>query len=284
MAEAEQLYYRGMAAASLKANGRWRSSLDADLAPLDEVAPDTTTPSRWASPPGPSASPTSGESAPVPDAIVTPPVAEAAPDLGATGIVALAEALIALKQKKREWTAKTGSQMRQTAALLVKITGREALPQLRQADLARFSDTLLLEFPKNYGRSSRDAAKPIAALLAAARELPIALQSMFADLVERAWTGSLHDLAAKGGSSYAREVRGRRYWYWQSATEHGKRPSAQYLGPDTDKTRVRLQALPPRIAAALGANIPDDTGDAAAENDRSEETTMHPPPPPRREE
>ena len=43
MAEAERLYYRGMAAASLKANGRWRSTLDADLALLDAdpLAPAT---------------------------------------------------------------------------------------------------------------------------------------------------------------------------------------------------------------------------------------------------
>lgn len=73
--------------------------------------------------------------------------------------------------------------------------------------------------------------------------LPVALQSMFADLVERAWTGNLQDLAAKGGSPYSREVRGRHYWYWQPATEHGKRPSAQYIGQDNEKTRARLQAL-----------------------------------------
>jgi hypothetical protein len=73
--------------------------------------------------------------------------------------------------------------------------------------------------------------------------LPIALQSMFADLVERAWTGNLRDLVSKGGSAYAREVRGRSYWYWQPATEQGRRPSAHYIGPDNEQTRSRLQTL-----------------------------------------
>lgn len=74
-------------------------------------------------------------------------------------------------------------------------------------------------------------------------ELPVAVQTLYADLVERAWTGDLANLTAGGGSPYVREVRGRRYWYWQPPTENGRRPSARYLGPDNQQTQARLAAL-----------------------------------------
>jgi hypothetical protein len=75
-------------------------------------------------------------------------------------------------------------------------------------------------------------------------ELPVSIQTLYADLVQRAWTGNLADLIANiGGSPYAREVRGRRYWYWRTPVEDGKRPSPRYLGPDNDETRARIQAM-----------------------------------------
>lgn len=61
-------------------------------------------------------------------------------------------------------------------------------------------------------------------------ELPVAVQTLFAELVERAWTGNLAELTAGGGSAYVREVKGRRYWYWQPPTDNGHRPSARYRG------------------------------------------------------
>ncbi|MEQ9609594.1 MAG: GSU2403 family nucleotidyltransferase fold protein [Kiloniellaceae bacterium] len=75
-------------------------------------------------------------------------------------------------------------------------------------------------------------------------ELPIAVQTVYADLVEKAWTGDLAQLAAGPGAPYKRETGGRAYWYWQPATEHGRRrPSARYIGPDNEATRKRLDAL-----------------------------------------
>ena len=73
--------------------------------------------------------------------------------------------------------------------------------------------------------------------------LPVAVQTLYADLVERAWRGDLAELTAAGGHAYAREVKGRQYWYWRPATQHGTRPSARYIGPDTDVTRTRLAEL-----------------------------------------
>lgn len=74
-------------------------------------------------------------------------------------------------------------------------------------------------------------------------ELPIALQTMFADLVERAWRGNLANLTTGGGAPYAQNVRGRRYWYWQPATTRQGRPRARYIGPDNEVTRARLEAM-----------------------------------------
>ena len=62
--------------------------------------------------------------------------------------------------------------------------------------------------------------------------------------MQRAWTGNLAGLAGNvGGSAYAREVKGRRYWYWRTPVENGKRPSPKYLGPDSDETRASIQAM-----------------------------------------
>ncbi|RZS76904.1 hypothetical protein EV217_5138 [Phyllobacterium myrsinacearum] len=75
-------------------------------------------------------------------------------------------------------------------------------------------------------------------------ELPIAIQTIYADLVQRAWTGNLSALTAQGGSAYTRDVKGRLYWYWQPPTDRdGTRPSAKYIGPDNDQTRAHLQEL-----------------------------------------
>ena len=40
-------------------------------------------------------------------------------------------------------------------------------------------------------------------------EIPVPIQTTFADLVERAWRGNLQDLTMGGGSAYTREVRAR---------------------------------------------------------------------------
>lgn len=77
-----------------------------------------------------------------------------------------------------------------------------------------------------------------------ADDLPVAVQTLYADLVHRAWTSNLSNLTSAGGSAYHREVKGRLYWYWQPPTgRDGQRPSAYYLGPDNEQTRGRLKDL-----------------------------------------
>lgn len=69
-------------------------------------------------------------------------------------------------------------------------------------------------------------------------ELPISVQTLYADLVQRAWSGNLSAITSGGGSTYSREVKGRLYWYWQPPTDQdGKRPSARYIGPDNAQTK-----------------------------------------------
>lgn len=81
-------------------------------------------------------------------------------------------------------------------------------------------------------------------------ELPISVQTLYADLVQRAWSGNLFALTSGGGSTYSREVRGRLYWYWQPPTDQdGKRPSARYIGPDDEQTRAHLEQLNGRAAS-----------------------------------
>jgi hypothetical protein len=70
--------------------------------------------------------------------------------------------------------------------------------------------------------------------------LSIPLQTLYADLLDRAWGSDLAELMAGGGSPYHRTVKDRRYWYWKSSPDaHGHR-TTKYLGPETDELLHRL--------------------------------------------
>lgn len=79
--------------------------------------------------------------------------------------------------------------------------------------------------------------------------LPIPIQTIYADLVDRAWSGDFAELMAAGGSPYTRDVNGRLYWYWRPPGTTASRPSARYLGPDSPDMRRRIQTQ--RDLAAL---------------------------------
>lgn len=81
-------------------------------------------------------------------------------------------------------------------------------------------------------------------------ELPVSVQTVYADLVERAWQGDLKALTARGGTVYAREQRGRKYWYWRppGGQAAGPRPPAKYLGVDSPELRKRISALKEEVA------------------------------------
>ncbi len=71
--------------------------------------------------------------------------------------------------------------------------------------------------------------------------LPVSIQTLHAELADRAWTGSFRELMDAHGSAHVKTVKGRKYWYWQSPTRNGVRPPARYLGPDTPEIRRRIQ-------------------------------------------
>lgn len=84
----------------------------------------------------------------------------------------------------------------------------------------------------------------------AIEKLPISIQTLYADLVERAWSGSVSELTGRGGSAYARPAAdGRRYLYWQPPTIAGRRPPAEYIGIDNETNHRRLALRQETVAA-----------------------------------
>ncbi len=109
----------------------------------------------------------------------------------------------------------------------------------------------------------------------AATDLPLVLQTAYADLVDRATSAAFGDAFAEEGSFVAKSARGRRYWYFQTGTKDGRRQ--KYVGPETPELLERIRghkeargddrdrqvlvstlvrsALLPRPAAAIGAVV-----------------------------
>jgi len=84
----------------------------------------------------------------------------------------------------------------------------------------------------------------------AIEKLSISTQTMYADLVERAWSGSVSELTGRGGSAYTRPAAdGRRYLYWQPPTIGGRRPAAEYIGIDNETNRRRIAARQETVVA-----------------------------------
>jgi hypothetical protein len=80
--------------------------------------------------------------------------------------------------------------------------------------------------------------------------LSLPFQTMYAELVEKAWTGGTADLTARGGSSYSRKAPdGRSYLYWQPPTRDGVRPAAEYIGLDSEENQKRIAAKQDTVEA-----------------------------------
>ena len=78
-----------------------------------------------------------------------------------------------------------------------------------------------------------------------AAELPLALQTTYAELVERCWMSRLADDFPLDGSFIRRRAGAKSYWYFRHAMEAGTRRE-QYVGPATP-------ALDAKVAAHQGA-------------------------------
>jgi hypothetical protein len=70
--------------------------------------------------------------------------------------------------------------------------------------------------------------------------LPIPVQTLYSDLVDRVWGSDLAELMAGGGSAYHRDVKGRRYWYWKCGKDAEGERKTKYLGVETDDLLRRM--------------------------------------------
>ncbi|HME24085.1 MAG TPA: GSU2403 family nucleotidyltransferase fold protein [Acetobacteraceae bacterium] len=62
-------------------------------------------------------------------------------------------------------------------------------------------------------------------------ELPLALQTVYAELLDRVVAAEFRDVFPSHGTFVAKTVRGRRYWHFQHPAEQGRR--RRYVGPET---------------------------------------------------
>lgn len=74
------------------------------------------------------------------------------------------------------------------------------------------------------------------------QRLPVSLQTLYADIVDRSWSSSYGELIQAGGSPYKRSLKGRDYWYLKMPMVEGRRGKDAYLGPDSEDVRRRVSA------------------------------------------
>lgn len=70
-------------------------------------------------------------------------------------------------------------------------------------------------------------------------DLPLALQTVYADLLDRCATATFDAAFAEDGVFTSKAVRGRRYWYFQVARPDGTRQQ-RYVGPETPELLERI--------------------------------------------
>jgi hypothetical protein len=69
-------------------------------------------------------------------------------------------------------------------------------------------------------------------------ELPLALRTVYAELLDRAAAADFGHTFPQDGAFVAKMVRGRRYWYFQDATANGRKQ--RYVGPETPDLLERM--------------------------------------------
>ena len=69
-------------------------------------------------------------------------------------------------------------------------------------------------------------------------ETPIALRTIYAELLDRAASADFADAFREDGTFVVKAIRGRRYWYFQEPAEVGRRQ--QYVGPETPALLERI--------------------------------------------
>lgn len=72
------------------------------------------------------------------------------------------------------------------------------------------------------------------------RTLPLAVQTLYAELLERARVDAFETAFTAEGTFAAKTVKGRRYWYFSEPTGDGRRQ--RYVGPETADLLARVEA------------------------------------------
>lgn len=72
-----------------------------------------------------------------------------------------------------------------------------------------------------------------------AADIPLALQTLYAELVDRAASDAFDEAFAEDGAFVPKTVRGRRYWYFQMPTKEGR--GQRYVGPETPDLLDRIK-------------------------------------------
>jgi hypothetical protein len=71
-------------------------------------------------------------------------------------------------------------------------------------------------------------------------DIPLMLQTTYAELLDRARAAAFSEDFQGDGTFTAKDVRGRRYWYFQASTADGR--SQKYVGPETPDILERIAA------------------------------------------
>ena len=69
-------------------------------------------------------------------------------------------------------------------------------------------------------------------------DIPLALQTAYADLLDRAASAAFGEAFSDDGVFTPKLVRGRRYWYFQTTSENGRHQ--RYVGPETPELLERI--------------------------------------------
>lgn len=219
LAETAHALYRGKAAACLDTNERWSDTTADDVELLRAArrnraapAPATTEPKRSTTAPRPPVPTASADLEPAADLATkvspTPVVVSAAqdPDIPTT-ITDHTAQLAATRLQLGNWDEKTAGQHISVARLLTRIVQHDEFARLRQCDVAKYRD-VLLGLPKSYGKSSKDAQRSVAELLARGQALPEEKRGLIAPTINRHMTqlGNILKSAASYGLRTAEAI------------------------------------------------------------------------------
>ena len=72
------------------------------------------------------------------------------------------------------------------------------------------------------------------------KKLPLTVQTLYAELLERAGAEAFESTFAGEGSFVPKTIKGRKYWYFSEAHEDGRRQ--RYVGPETAELLARIAA------------------------------------------